>query len=275
MIRNLLLTGGDRRTLEMEKLLVQDGFAVDTLGLHEGDERTVQFEKADAVLFAYPFSVRDGCVPSVSGLSIHPEDVIAKCNPDALVLAGRGLEPEDVHKRVFRSYMEDKELEERNAQISAEAAVCEAMQRTALALMDQTVLVTGYGRFARALAKRLRSLGAEVWIAARRAEQRLVAECDGMHAVSMEEMRDVLGRMHMVFNTVPAQVMGERELQALPRGAWILELASAPYGFDRKMVVQMGLNCEVLPSLPARYAPISAGMALKDAAVRLIREADV
>ena len=85
-----------------------------------------------------------------------------------------------------RFYWEDERLESCNAQLSAEAAVCEAMQRTDFALMDQTVLVTGYGRFARALASRLHALGAEVWIAARREEQRLAAAGDGLHAVSME-----------------------------------------------------------------------------------------
>jgi len=274
LIRKLLLIGGDRRALEMERLLVQDGFQVDTLGLHEGDERTADAASAQAVLFAYPFSVRDGCVPAASGLTIHPEDVIAKLKTDTLVLAGRGLDPTDVQPCVFRSYMEDEKLQEENAQLSAEAAVCEAMQRTALALMDQTVLVTGYGRFAHALAQRLHAFGAQVWIAARREEQRLMASDDGLQSVSMEEMHKVLPRMHMVFNTVPAQVMGERELLAMQKDAWLLELASAPYGFDRKRALELELHCDVLPALPARYAPISAGMALKKAAVRLIQEAE-
>ena len=37
------------------------------------------------------------------------------------------------------------------------------MGRTGEALSDMAVLVTGYGRFGRALAKRLKALGADVW----------------------------------------------------------------------------------------------------------------
>ena len=273
MIRRLLLIGGDKRALEMENLLRKDGFEVDTLGLHEGDEQTADIASAQAALFAYPFSVRDGCVPALNGLTIHPQDVMKKLSPNALILAGRGLQSAEPNRLIH--YMEDERLEERNAEISAEAAVCETMQRTELALMDQTVLVTGHGRFARALARRLRALGAEVWVAARRKEQRLEAANNGMHAVSFAELYQLLPKIRMVLNTVPAQVMGERELQALPKGAWLLELASAPYGFDREQAQKMGLHVDVLPALPARYAPKSAGMALKAAAVRLIREADV
>lgn len=272
MVRKLLLVGGDSRTLEMERLLLKDGFQVDTLGLHEGDEQTAKADGAQAVLFAYPFSVRDGCVPAVNGLTIHAEDVLEKLAPKTIVLAGRGLNPEAVQPCLFGSYMEDEKLQERNAQISAEGAVCEAMRCAEFAMMDQKVLVTGYGRFARALAKRLRALGAEVWVAARRKEQRVAASNDGMHAVSMEEMHKALPRMHMVLNTVPAQVMGERELRAMAKGTWLLELASAPYGFDRQKAAELGLNCKVLPAIPAWYAPISAGMALKEAVIRLLRE---
>lgn len=274
MLKKWLLIGGDRRVLEMEKLLRQDGYPVDTLGLHEGDEQVADAANAQAVLFAYPFSVRDGCVPTMTGLTIHPDDILEKLAPDTLILAGRGMTEKMAHPCRLKFYWEDERLESRNAHLSAEAAVCEAMQRTDFALMDQTVLVTGYGRFARALASRLHALGAEVWIAARREEQRLAAADDGLYAVSLEEMHRVLPRVHMVLNTVPAQVMGERELQALSQGTWLLELASAPYGFDRKRAMEMGLRCDVLPALPARYAPASAGMALKNAAIRLIQEAE-
>mgnify|MGYP002597693430 FL=1 len=59
---------------------------------------------------------------------------------------------------------------------------------------------------------------------------------------------------------------------ALPKGAWLLELASAPYGFDRDAAAAMGLNVEVLPALPARYAPRSAARALKQVSMELLRE---
>lgn len=258
-----LLVGGDRRAEHLEKLLKQDGYEVNTLGLHAGDEHSAEVGKADVLLFPYPFSVRNGCVPTLTGLTLHPEDVLAKQKTDAVLLTGRGLEG--------RSYMESTTLEMRNAEISAEAAVCEAMQRLDMALMDAKLAVVGYGRFGRALALRLHALGAQVHVAARREEQRQLALEDGMQALSIADLPKVLGEVDMVLNTVPAQVLSREALNALKPGTWLLELASAPYGFDRAMAIKIGLRCEVLPALPARYAPQSAALALR-AAIRELLE---
>ena len=271
MIRNLPLVGGDRRALYLEELLKTDGYQVDTLGLHPGDEKMTKAAYADALLFGYPFSVRDGCIPTMTGMTIHPEDVLKEAKKNAVILAGRGLK-EDGHS--WRRYAEVEALEERNAEISAEAAVCEAMQRMDRALMDAAVMVVGYGRFGRALAKRLKALGAEVWVAARREEQRLLAANDGLCPIAISEICRVLPRMHMLLNTVPAQVLGERELACMQPGSWLMELASAPYGFDRRQASAHGLNCDILPSLPARCAPLSAAIALKKTTVKLLKEAE-
>lgn len=272
MIRNLLLVGGDRRALELEKLLEADGYIVDTIGLHDGDEATAKPQAAHAALFAYPFSVRDGCVPTMTGLTLHPEDVLKRLSGYIPLLLGRGMEkPEGF---LCLEYGRDERLERCNAEISAEAAVMESMQRTERALMDSTALVIGYGRFGRALAQRLLALGAQVWAAARRREQRLIAASDGMKPVDIAEMHEILPRVHLVLNTVPSEVMGERELKAIQPDCPLLELASAPYGFDREAARKMGVRYDILPALPARYAPLSAAMALKKAAVHLLKEVE-
>lgn len=271
MIQKLLLVGGDRRAACMEELLVQEGFQVDTIGLHAGDEKTAQMDQADALLFPYPFAVRKDCVPTLTGLTLHPHDVLAKAKPDACILGGRGIETLR-EKRCWKSYGSWPWLEERNAEISAEAAVCEAMQRLGRMMDESRILVTGYGLFGRAVAKKLRLLGAEVWVAARRQEVCDQAEKDGMHAVALDGMENVLSHVHMVINTVPACILREKELCSMPKDSWMLELASAPYGFDREMAKKCGLRCEALPSLPSRYAPLSAAKALVKAVKALLEE---
>lgn len=272
MIRKLLLVGGDRRAMYLEALLRQEGYSVHTLGLHAEDERTATPSEMDALVFAYPFSARGGSVPTMTGLTVHPQDVLNQAATGTLVLAGRGVEKQEGF--LWKAYSDAEGLEEANAEISAEAAVCEAMQRMERTLMDSVVLVTGYGRFGRAVARRLKALGAEVWAAARREEQRLLAASDGVHPIALSGMADILPQVHMVMNTIPAQVMGDGELQAMQTGSWLMELASAPYGFDRTRAAEHGLHCDVLPALPARYAPLSAALAWKKAAVNMLKEAE-
>ena len=272
------MVGGDRRSLMLEPLLREAGYEVHTLGLHADDEQHMDIEWAETLVFPYPFAVRNGLIPTFSGITLYAEDVLARAGEGVLILAGKGIEPyalsaEMLHKR-FRllKYGNVQLLSEQNAEISAEAALCEAMQRMELALPDVKALVVGYGLFGRALARRLRMLGAEVWIAARRMEQRLLASDDGMHAVPIEEIEHLTPKIDLVLNTVPAQVITERALDNLKHGSWMLELASTPYGFDRETAAAMGIRCEVLPALPARYAPRSAALALKAATIRLLAE---
>lgn len=281
LIKKILAIGGDQRMVHLTSLLAQDGYEVRTLGLHSGDEKNAGIQEADALVFPYPFSAKEGCVPTATGLTVHPGDVLECARPGIPIIAGMGLEPyvlaQEALGKGFRlmTYMMSEPFLVSNAELSAEAAVCEAMQRTEEALMGMKMLVVGYGRFGRALAKRLLALGAEVWIAARRDAQRLLAASDGMHAVSIEDLLKIVSEMRMVLNTVPARVLDTDALKEMKPGTWLLELASAPYGFDREEAKNLGLLCDVLPALPARYAPMSAARAMKLACTRLLLEASL
>ena len=136
--------------------------------------------------------------------------------------------------------------------------------------MDAKVLVTGYGLFGCALAKRLKALGANVWVAARREVQREQAVADGMQAVSILDLADVMPQMDLILNTIPARIFGEYHLKQSPMGCWLLEMASAPYGLDMDTARALGVSCALLPGLPARYAPASAAIALHEAVVELL-----
>ncbi len=279
MIRKILVVGGDRRALLMAPMLAGAGYEVRTLGLAAGDEKQADIAGADALLMPYPFAVRDGNVPTLTGLTLHPGDVLECAGNGTAVLAGQGLEPyiaaeKALGKKLGLAYYTSHEpFVQKNAELSAEAALFEAMGRSQRALMDQAVLVMGYGRFGRALALRLRAVGAKVWVAARREAARLLAGEEGMHPIMPEEIAEVAPELGMVLNTVPAPIIDTQALKALPKGAWLLELASAPYGFNRDEARRLDLKSDVLPGLPAKYACESAALALKEAAMRLLVEA--
>ena len=271
MDKRILLVGGDRRAKCLAEILERDGFSVDTIGLCK--KENVHMDQADAVLFPYPFSVKNGLIPTLTEEKIRPEDVLGRVREDARLITGRGMEGyirQD--SRNVKHYANAAGFEKRNAELSAEAAVCEAMLHSHLALMDANVLITGYGMFGRALALRLKALEAHVWIAARREQQRAQAASDGMQTVSIVEMADVLAHMNLILNTIPARIFGEYHLKQIPKECWLLELASAPYGFDMDTARAMGVSCLNLPGLPARYSPLSAAMALREAVLELLEE---
>ena len=91
-----------------------------------------------------------------------------------------------------------------------------------------------------------------------------------MESIGIVEMDEVLPQMDLIFNTIPARIFGEYHLKQLPPHCWLLELASAPYGFDEKMAQASGVSYAVLPGLPGKYAPVSAALALRKAVNQLL-----
>lgn len=262
--------------VRLAHLLRAKGFQVNTWGLREGDGSPEAV--ADALLFPYPYAVKGGTVPVLTGAPLCPEAILQHAKEDALVLAGSGLENAVAEEnrlgkrlRLLR-YDQHEPFLQANADISAEAAVYEAMGLLEETVAGRTALVTGYGRFGRALARRLRLLGADVWVAARREEQRLNASADGMRALPPDCVPEIAPELSLVLNTVPARILSARTLKRLPRNCVLLELASAPGGFDPAEADKAGLRTAYLPGLPARYAPQSAAKALMDACETLLTE---
>ena len=278
-MQRLCVVGGDERALGLKPLLAQAGYQVDALGLEKGDDMRAEPARADAILLPYPFSARDGRVPTLTGISLSVAAILLAARPGATLLLGGGMEQElkrdDISDKAFRikRYADCDAFLQTNAELSAEAAVYETMKRLDIALTDAAVLVTGYGRFGRATAIRLRSLGARVWVGARREAQRLQAVGDGMNAVPLEALQAETPYVDALLNTVPAHILSRSLLEKLPKQAPVLELASAPYGAEPDAARAIGLRYDILPALPARYAPMSAAKALMDACTRLLTEA--
>ncbi len=274
MFSRLLIFGSDQRMELAGLILKKQGHSV----CFAGEDGWKSFaSKADAVLLPYPWSVRDGMIPGGAGEKAR--DALTGLCPGAVVIAGRGMEELTEWLKAkqlkLRCYEEDPVFLQCNADISAEAAVSELMKRSGRMLDEQNILLMGYGLFAKAIAWRLRVLGARVWVAARRERQRQEATRDGFRAVDTQCLAPVLAGMDAVLNTIPSILIGEAELKQLAENVLLLELASPPYGIDLAAAVALERNVTVLPGLPAAYAPLSAARALADAAERLLKEETV
>lgn len=157
--------------------------------------------------------------------------------------------------------LEDEAYTRENAALTAEGALFCAAARMNRAIRYARCLVIGYGRIGKALTGLLRGMGAEVMVAARREESRREA---GENSVSIQDITGALPPMDAVFNTVPAPVLGEKELRCAKPDCVLIDLASAPYGIDRDAAEALGLKAFLESGLPGRYCPLSAAKALLD-----------
>ena len=229
----IALLPGDARQEALGRLLAETGEEVCPY---------VPGERADAWLFPLP----TGNHPALKALE-----------PGSLCLTA--LAAGEHPGLRLRDYYDREDVLLRNAAITAEGAIALAMERREQTLLGSRALILGFGRIARALAPRLRALGAEVTVYARSEAQRALAECLGCRA--LESLPEKPEGYSILFNTVPAPL-----LPGAAEGALNIELASAPGGFrDASGVV-------IARGLPGKAAPLSAAEALLGPILAIIRE---
>ena len=149
------------------------------------------------------------------------------------------------------------------ARLTAEGAI--ALLRPETGLSGAHILLLGYGRIARLLARDLQKAGALVTAAARSGEQRAWAEAEGIEALPLDALSGALDRFDVIIGTIPAPVLTEPLLALVRKDALLLELASAPGGIDAAAAHERGLRYIRAPGLPAKYAPERAAVILRDA----------
>ena len=160
-------------------------------------------------------------------------------------------------------YARREEYQIANARLTAEGAI--ALLRPETGLSGAHVLLLGYGRIARLLARELQKAGALVTAAARSAEQRAWAEAEGVEALPLDALSGALDRFDVIIGTIPAPVLTEPLLALVREDAVLLELASAPGGIDAAAAHERDLRYIRAPGLPAKYAPERAAVILRDA----------
>ncbi len=149
------------------------------------------------------------------------------------------------------------------ARLTAEGAI--ALLRPETGLSGAHILLLGYGRIARLLARELQKAGALVAAAARSGEQRAWAEAESIEALPLDALSGALDRFDVIIGTIPAPVLTEPLLTLVRKDALLLELASAPGGIDAAAAHERGLRYIRAPGLPAKYAPERAAVILRDA----------
>ena len=259
--------GGDARMLGALEAAQRAGW--DTLHIRTEEDKE-KIGVADAVLLPWPHSFRDG---KLTGAALSREQTLELLPACTLLVHGAGITAQDAQsaERLFDP-SQDEAFLRANAKLTAEGAIARAMQRQGRALLGATVLITGFGRIAQELARRLNAMEAFVIVCARNEMQMRRAHELGAHPVPLREIASACAQADVVFNTVPAWILDERALAAMKKNVMIIELASAPYGMDAQQATQMGLEVCVEGGLPGRYAPLDAGAALYDALARAMAQ---
>lgn len=270
-----IVMGGDERAVSLCSLLESDGHGVFPLALEEAlpVSGPPDYAGADGVILPLPAEKGGFLNAPLSPGFYRVEELLEPLPPGKRVFAGmagdsfrrfcekKGLKMADYFRR--------EEFQIKNAALTAEGTVSLLMGLDGGGLCGRRVLISGFGRIGRLLALRLRAMGAEVTAAARSPGDRAWAQAMGFRALELQCA--AASGYDFAVNTVPAPIFGEAEIAAFS-GARLVELASAPYGFDLAAAGRMGRAVTLAPGLPGRCAPVAAAGAIRDTIYNMLEE---
>lgn len=266
------VAGGDSRLEYTAEALRMRGYTVTRMRADAGED----FSGVRLLILPVPLS-RDGqTVHAPSADSPIRLQALADSLPaDAQVFCGM---PREAAALFFRrgirlyDYAAREEFAARNAVPTAEGTAQILLQTLPTTVRGTQILVTGYGRTARACAKLLSAMGAQITIAARRCSSLAYADMDGYRSLYLCELPRFMHEMDAVVNTVPSTVLTRDVLRAMRRDCPVVEIASAPYGTDMDAAAEMGIYVQIAPSLPGKTAPKTAGIILAETVLNILRE---
>lgn len=232
------------------------------------------FESADVIIGPTPFSKDD---VKVNGEVLRCEELIKSIENSSKVLYAGAISNNIKNKLKkasikFFDVLNEDGVSISNAIPTAEGAISVAMNMTNFTIHKSNVLVMGYGNIGKVLSKMLCGIGANVYCEARNKKDIAFIEAMGYNSIKLQEIDSYLGKMNIIFNTIPSLVLNRERLILLKKDCAIIDLASSPGGVDFTAAKELDLNTTWALALPTKVAPKTAAFYLKNVIDELIEK---
>jgi dipicolinate synthase subunit A len=264
--KSISVVGGDLRIVKLIEMLVKDGYTVYTYGLEQAEE-LLSMEKVemcptvDEVISASEVVI--GPIP-ISKLSCKALIAGTISEEQRKVLEGKNVKYVDVLKR--------EEFTVLNTIATAEGTVQIAMEETPKTVHGSKVLIMGFGRIGKVLAKMLDGIGAKVYCEARKNEDISWIKAYGYEPIHLNNLNEHLGEFDIIINTIPFQILDSERLNLVKKDVVLIDVASNPGGIDRKSAKEKDLKVIWALSLPAKVAPLTSAVYIKETIDHVLKE---
>ena len=268
-IEKILIADADSRQRYLAESLSSKGFITK---VHQSDDFLSVINEYDAVILPIPLT-KDSVYINMKNNPVEIKMLFKAIRDDIIVFAGlAGNKSIDFGNIEIYDYSVREELSIKNAVPTAEGVIKIAIENLPTTVHSSKVLITGFGKTAKAVAKAFYSLGAEITICARKSSDLAFAETLSYKAINFEQLNGRKNDFDIVVNTVPTVVINKNVLESLPADCLIIEIASAPYGIDFTAARELNMNLIVSGSLPGKIAPETAGYVISEAILNIIKE---
>ena len=288
MEKSIAVVGGDLRIVKLIEMLVKDGYTVYTYGLEMSEDLqkiekiemcptvTETVKNSKVVVGPIPLSSdRKNLSMPFSNIKLNVDEFIS-CISGKTLIAGniveetkRKLEQANIQ---YIDLLKREEFTVLNTIATAEGTIQIAMEETQKTLHGSKVLIMGFGRIGKVLAKMLDGIGAKVYCEARKNEDIAWIKAYGYEPIHLNNLNEHLGEFEIIISTIPFQILDKDRLELVNKDAVIIDLASNPGGVDRKAAKEKDLKLIWALSLPGKVAPLTSAIYIKETLYHVLKE---
>ncbi|MBR1883727.1 MAG: NAD-binding protein [Clostridia bacterium] len=225
------------------------------------------YSDADFIICPIPFT-RDNVY--INSEMIKIDEIIfslKKKGGSFLITGGLNNECKERLERNNINYIDIMESERfliNNSLATAEGTIKVIMENTDRTLKGDNVLIIGFGRIGKELARLLKCFGANVTVIARREEVINEIVNEGYNASYITDLKDIITKQNVIINTAPAIILNSSLLDLVNKSALIVDVASKPGGVDYMHAEKLGLRVIWELGIPSKYSPDSASDFVKE-----------
>ncbi len=289
MSTSFSIIGGDLRTIKLAKMLANEGNKIYTYGLEKAEElkdnSNIIFTEKISRAIPKDVEVVIGPIPFTSnGININApfgEKEISIREMihylEGKILIAGSISPE-IYDMANDEYIEiidimkREELAVLNTISTAEGAIEIAISNTNKIIHGSEVLILGFGRIGKVLARKMAGLSAKVTCAARKDEDLAWIRAYGHNETNINALGENLSQYDIILNTVPHLVLNKERLQYVKKDALLIDLASNPGGIDKKEAKELKLKLVWALALPGKVAPVTTAEFIKDTIYNILKE---
>ncbi len=288
MSTNFTIVGGDLRIIKLAKMLANDGNKVFTFGMEQSDELkkckdiifceklTEAVKQSEIIIGPIPFSSNGKEINTpFSERQISIREFMHVIN--AKVLIAGSITPE-VYELANDEYIEiidimkREELAVLNTIATAEGTIEILIANTNKIIHGSKILILGFGRIGKVLARKLAGLTAKVTCAARKDEDLAWIKAYGHMETNINAIGENLSEYDVIINTVPHLVLTEEKLKYVKEDCLLVDLASNPGGIDKRVAKDKNLKLIWALALPGKVAPVTTAEFIKDTVYNILKE---
>lgn len=282
------ILGGDFRIVKLAEMLAKDGNKIYTFGLELSDNlkninNIIQCsdieqatKDAEIIIGPIPFSSDGKTINSpFSKEEIKIDKVMNAINSKVLIA---GEIKQEIYEISNKKYIEVIDLLKReelavlNTIAIAEGVIQLAIANTNKIIHGSEVLILGFGRIGKVLAKKLDALSTNVTCAARKEEDLAWIHAYGYKSVNINTIEKNLKDYDLIINTVPHMILDKEKLQYVNEDCLLIDLASNPGGIDKKVIKEKNLKFIWALSLSGKVAPITSAEFIKETIYNILKE---